>query len=46
VAALSFLGVGVQPPFADWGGMVRRERRGDQFRAAGAAVSGDRHCPR
>ena len=23
VAALSFLGVGVQPPYADWGGMVR-----------------------
>jgi peptide/nickel transport system permease protein len=23
VAALSYLGVGVQPPFADWGGMVR-----------------------
>jgi peptide/nickel transport system permease protein len=23
VAALSFLGIGVQPPFADWGGMVK-----------------------
>ena len=23
IAALSFLGFGVQPPFADWGGMVR-----------------------
>jgi peptide/nickel transport system permease protein len=23
VAALSFLGLGIQPPFADWGGMVR-----------------------
>jgi peptide/nickel transport system permease protein len=23
VAALSFLGIGVQPPYADWGGMVR-----------------------
>jgi peptide/nickel transport system permease protein len=23
VAALSFLGLGVQPPYADWGGMVR-----------------------
>ena len=23
VATLSFLGLGVQPPYADWGGMVR-----------------------
>ena len=23
IAALSFLGLGIQPPFADWGGMVR-----------------------
>ena len=26
VAALSFLGLGVQPPYADWGGMVARQR--------------------
>ena len=23
VAGLSFLGLGIQPPFADWGGMVK-----------------------
>ena len=23
IAALSFLGLGIQPPLADWGGMVR-----------------------
>ncbi|BCH05251.1 hypothetical protein MesoLj131b_72500 (plasmid) [Mesorhizobium sp. 131-2-5] len=23
IAALSFLGVGIQPPYADWGSMVR-----------------------
>jgi peptide/nickel transport system permease protein len=27
VAALSFLGLGVQPPLADWGGMVRENGR-------------------
>jgi peptide/nickel transport system permease protein len=27
VAALSFLGLGVQPPLADWGGMVRENAR-------------------
>ena len=27
IAALSFLGVGIQPPTADWGSMVRREAR-------------------
>jgi len=32
VAALSFLGIGVQPPYADWGGMVRENAGGDQFR--------------
>ena len=25
IAALSFLGLGIQPPLADWGGMVREE---------------------
>ena len=28
VAGLSFLGLGVQPPFADWGGMVRDNQQG------------------
>lgn len=31
VAALSFLGVGVQPPFADWGGMVRENAAAINF---------------
>ena len=32
IAALSFLGLGVQPPNADWGGMVRENAAGDQLR--------------
>lgn len=28
VAGLSYLGLGVQPPFADWGGMVRDNQQG------------------
>ena len=28
VAVLSYLGLGVQPPFADWGGMVRDNQQG------------------
>lgn len=28
VAGLSYLGLGVQPPFADWGGMVRENQQG------------------
>ena len=31
VAALSFLGVGVQPPYADWGGMVRENAAAINF---------------
>jgi peptide/nickel transport system permease protein len=31
VAALSFLGVGVQPPYADWGGMVRENASAINF---------------
>ncbi|HEY4163414.1 MAG TPA: ABC transporter permease [Dongiaceae bacterium] len=31
VAALSFLGLGVQPPLADWGGMVRENSRALSF---------------
>ena len=31
VAALSFLGLGIQPPFADWGGMVRENAAGISF---------------
>ena len=39
VAALSFLGIGVQPPYADWGGMVRDNARRDQFRPFRPALS-------
>lgn len=28
VAGLSYLGLGIQPPFADWGGMVRDNQQG------------------
>jgi peptide/nickel transport system permease protein len=31
VAGLSFLGLGIQPPFADWGGMVRESGRAISF---------------
>lgn len=32
ISALSFLGLGVQPPTADWGGMVRENAPAIQFR--------------
>ncbi len=31
IAALSFLGLGIQPPMADWGGMVRENAGGISF---------------
>jgi peptide/nickel transport system permease protein len=31
VAGLSFLGLGIQPPYADWGGMVRESGRAIAF---------------
>ena len=31
IAALSFLGLGIQPPFADWGGMVRDNAQAINF---------------
>ncbi len=31
IAALSFLGIGVQPPYADWGGMVRENAAAINF---------------
>jgi peptide/nickel transport system permease protein len=37
LSALSFLGLGVQPPNADWGGMVRENRDGIVF-GIGAAL--------
>ena len=39
ISALSFLGVGIQPPTADWGSMVRREQDADHlWRHHAAAV--------
>ena len=35
IAALSFLGLGIQPPYADWGSMVREYR--DMISIGGAA---------
>ncbi|MBI3899279.1 MAG: ABC transporter permease [Gammaproteobacteria bacterium] len=31
IASLSFLGLGIQPPFADWGGMVRENAQAINF---------------
>jgi peptide/nickel transport system permease protein len=31
VAGLSFLGLGIQPPYADWGGMVRDNAQAISF---------------
>jgi peptide/nickel transport system permease protein len=31
VAGLSFLGLGIQPPYADWGGMVRENGKAISF---------------
>ena len=31
IAALSFLGLGIQPPFADWGGMVKENAQAISF---------------
>ncbi len=31
IAALSFLGLGIQPPYADWGGMVRDNAQAINF---------------
>ncbi|HLS68686.1 MAG TPA: ABC transporter permease [Kiloniellales bacterium] len=38
LSALSFLGLGVQPPHADWGGMVRENRDGIVFGIAAALI--------
>jgi len=38
LSALSFLGLGVQPPHADWGGMVRENREGIVFGIAAALI--------
>lgn len=33
ISAISFLGLGVQPPYADWGGMIRENMAGIHFYA-------------
>ena len=38
LSALSFLGLGVQPPAADWGGMVRENKEGIVFGIAAALI--------
>ena len=38
LSALSFLGLGVQPPNADWGGMVRENREGIVFGIPAALI--------
>ena len=38
LSALSFLGLGVQPPHADWGGMVRENREGIVYGIAAALI--------
>jgi peptide/nickel transport system permease protein len=38
LSALSFLGLGVQPPDADWGGMVKENKEGIVFGIAAALI--------
>lgn len=38
LSSLSFLGLGVQPPFADWGGMVKENKNGIAFGVAAPLV--------
>jgi peptide/nickel transport system permease protein len=40
LSALSFLGLGVQPPTADWGSMVKENKDGIVFGVAAALVPG------
>ena len=44
ISALSFLGVGIQPPTADWGSMVAENKSLITFGSASAALSRRRHC--
>ncbi|RWN53278.1 MAG: ABC transporter permease, partial [Mesorhizobium sp.] len=37
-STLSFLGLGVQPPSADWGGMVKENKDGIVFGIAAALI--------
>ena len=38
LSTLSFLGLGVQPPDADWGGMVKENKDGIVFGIAAALI--------
>ena len=38
LSALSFLGLGVQPPSADWGGMVKENKDGIVFGSPAALI--------
>ncbi|TIW40636.1 MAG: ABC transporter permease subunit, partial [Mesorhizobium sp.] len=38
LSTLSFLGLGVQPPSADWGGMVKENKDGIVFGIAAALI--------
>jgi peptide/nickel transport system permease protein len=38
IASLSFLGLGIQPPYADWGGMVRDNAQAITFGGIGPLV--------
>ncbi|TIV10989.1 MAG: ABC transporter permease subunit, partial [Mesorhizobium sp.] len=40
LSALSFLGLGVQPPAADWGGMVQENKNGIVFGIPAALIPG------
>lgn len=40
VSALSFLGLGIQPPAADWGGMVKENKDGIVFGVPAALIPG------
>ena len=44
IAALSFLGVGIQPPTADWGSMVAENKTLITLWQSDAALSRRRHC--
>ena len=43
LSGLSFLGLGVQPPDADWGAMVRENKDGIVFGIPAALIPGGGH---
>ena len=43
LSSLSFLGLGIQPPHADWGSMVRENKEGIAFWHSGC-LAGSRRC--